>query len=1551
MKDKPDTKSLLQRWKNREKTAVSTTASNIGKAPENIAIPLSSGQERLWFLEQLYPKNPVYNYSELAQFSGKLNTTILKEAVQLVFNDNEILRTSFESGDQEMIQVLDRAVELEILEIDLSNYPPSERESKKDSILLEDARKPFDLSSAPLMRVHLIKLDEAEWILFTTMHHIITDKWSMGVFRDQLAEHYKNLSEGKKSTLQRSSIQFSDYAYWQRNNKPDEVQLNYWREKLKGKIPVLNLPADFSSPKTPSFNGFALNSEFSKALSKQLLDLAKTLETTPYVLLLSVYYLMLFRYSGQTDLLVGSPISNRNEKALENLIGFFDETIILRTALDSEMSFAELVKEVKVTVLDAFSNRDTPFNLLVQELKPERQLSSNPFFRSMFIYHVVPTIPTFGKDLKFRYSTFDSGVSKFDLTLFVGNNKEQLFPAFEYTTDLFEESTIAQFHKHFELLCQMVVNDPNLSLSDFEMLTSDEKELFFGNESPAQVIFKGYSGIHEIIEDVALKFPNAKALSFKNETVTYSELNERAKTLALKIFQYTRGRNEVIGLCADRSVSLIIGLLAILKSGNAYMPLDPEYPEDRIDFMLKDSKVSVVVTEKDLIPLLDGFKGNAILLEEEDQKEKQDGALLPKANLEDLAYVIYTSGSTGKPKGVPIKHRNIIASTEGRLQYYEERPEAFLLMSSLSFDSSKAGLFWTLCTGGTLVISEKRLEQDISRLSEIIATKKVSHTLMLPSLYTLILEHGDLNKLLGLKVVIVAGEACYPSLVEQHFKRLPETKLYNEYGPTEATVWCMVYQLKKEDQSRNVPIGKAVAKARIYLLDKKMNLVPKGAEGEIYIGGPGLAGAYLNRTELTEQFYPQDPFASEGSREKLYKTGDLGRYRKDGNIEFLGRADDQIKLRGYRIELEEIEKQLLSGDFVQGAAVVLVEADVQRLVAFVVAQDGFKDTALKEQLKSSLPNYMIPSRILEIDEIPVLPNKKTDRNSLKEYLNVDNRATAGKELPATEVQRKLAAVWEEVLKIKPVGIHDNFFALGGDSISSIQIIAKARNLGIELKASQLFDSQTIAELSLFAKESGKESDESKAVTGKLALSPIQYWFFSTHKNAPHFWNNAVQISGAKESIPEHFKIATNALVAHHDAFRLSFIKTQSTWEAEILADSDLDSCFLYEDVSDIKELEKQNSKITQIFREIQDKCDLKSGGLLKTIYFDCGALQANKVFIVAHHLVIDIVSWNNLLGDFRSILEQLKNGEPIKLRQKTASVKDWANRLMELSKSKEILDELPFWKAQKTDIKSFPVDFQTKSKSYPEKAIVIRNHKFSEKDTSLLLLQANEAYNTRVEDLILTALYFTICDWADTNKLLLGIERHGRSPKPMSLDVSNTMGWFTSFFPILLKAPAADNPGPAITAIKELLRDVPNEGIGYGILKYLTQDETISASLDQQPHLIFNYLGVQNTNEDDKGPVFTQLWDSVRHPLSERHYSMEINAFVSNNQLNINWSYAKEVYKESTIEDLIQRLDLKLKTVIEHCIEKEVGGYTPSDFPEADMSQDDLDELMRRLNT
>lgn len=966
MEEKEDSKeSILSQWKGRKNK--DTASKGIEQAPIDAVIPLSHGQQQLWFLQQLYPDNPFYNYSEIYIFKGTLHREYLEKAVAQLLEDHDILKSIYLTDNGVSIQKVKATLDAAINFYDFSDLASELFYKEIEALALNDATTKFSLTEGPLFKFSLVKCSETEHRFLVTFNHIVTDKWSMKVFRDDLAAHYARLLKGLDLVSLRPMIQYADYAYHQRNTSLKTDQLVYWKNKLNKAVPTVSLPLDYIRPDTPSFRGALHIESYSNELSLAILGLSKKMATTPFVIILSAYIILLHKQDNQKDIAVGSPVANRNYAALENLIGFFNDTLVLRNRIEPNFKYADLVAEVRKTSLEAFANRDIPFDVLVKTLKPERKTNLNPFFQVMFIYHAVPPKPFFADNLEIENTPSEVGVAKFDLTLYVAEENGKLSSTIEYAADLFKDDTIAKFQKELKDIFRVVLENQEIAIADIEIhkekggnhlipLIDSTKEKNFH-----PISMDAEKGIHSIIAKVAREHPLKTAVTFKDQSLTYAELDRQAEIIAKNLIDKTKGNSQIIGLCVNRSVEMIVGLLAILKAGAAYLPIDPDYPEKRIHFMVEDAEVNYVLTGAEHAALFETTACTPFFMDAFD--ELSADIRMPECKNEQLAYVIYTSGSSGKPKGVPITHQNIISSTLGRLDFYDVQPSVFLLLSSIAFDSSKAGLFWTLCTGGNLVVTEKRIEQDIFQIGEIIKKHEVSHTLLLPTLYNLILEHIEINDLNTLTTVIVAGESCSAHTVKRHFDKLPNVSLYNEYGPTEATVWCIAHKIEPQDQYASIPIGKAVADAHVYLLNADFKKVQQGEIGQIFIGGPGLSGTYINRPDLTEAAYIENPFSVEKSS-KLYRTGDLGRYRNDGCIEFLGRADQQVKIRGYRIEIDEIEKVLLSNNNI-AQAVVVVESGLGAAIDEI--KKDVSDDDLLQVIQSHLSNDEINILLSTID--------------------------------------------------------------------------------------------------------------------------------------------------------------------------------------------------------------------------------------------------------------------------------------------------------------------------------------------------------------------------------------------------------------------------------------------------------------------------------------------------------------------------------------------------------------------------------------------------------
>src|ERR1043165_215692 len=1027
----------------REQGIGETKAARIRRRKESGPAPLSFAQQRMWFLDQLEPESPLYNIHMGVELSGPLNVSVLQRSIAEILRRHEALRTTFTVIDNRPVQVINQHAIFKLPVIDLQQFDESERRLKVTQCAEEDARRRFDLTKVPLLRANLLRLGETEHVLLLTIHHIISDGWSVGVFVRELAALYEAYTAGRPSPLPELSIQYADFAGWQREwlqGERLEAQLSYWRAQLADVPSLLDLPTDSPRPPVQSYRGGHEALLLSASLSRSLKDLSRGEGATLFMTLLTAFSTLLYRYAGQRDILVGTPIANRNHAETESLIGFFVNTLVFRTRLADQTTFRELLVQVREMALEAYAHQDLPFEKLVEELQPERSLSHSPVFQVMLDLQNEPMHDLELHGLHLTPLPFDSLMAKFDLVLTVGETDGRLSGQLEYNTDLFDAATVKRMARHLEQLLEAAVANPDEQVSRLRLLSDDERREILFDWNDTRVANEPALCVHELFEQQAAAQPQALALVHKHQRLTYRELNERANQLAHYLIGLGVGPESLVGVCFERSIGAVVAILGVLKAGAGYLPLDPSHPRERLSRMLSDAGAQVVITPEYL-------ERNA------DEIETQINADLKTAiDSKNLAYMIYTSGSTGKPKGVQVSHCNLVHSTRARFHYYQEPVNSFLLLSPFAFDSSVAGLFWTLCRGGMLVIPEEDSHQDPAYLADLIARHSVSHLLGLPSFYELILRHARVEHLTSLRTVIVAGEPCPPELVQRHLETLPQTSLFNEYGPTEATVWSTVHEC--DSPAAQIPIGRPVANTQIYVLGPQLQPAPIGVRGEVYIGGDGVARGYHNHPDLTAERFVPDPFGVKpGAR--LYKTGDLARFLPDGKIEYGGRNDFQVKLRGYRIELGEIDLALAQHPEVNEAVVLANE----RLTAYVVGTVQAKE--LKEFLKERLPEYMVPSAFVLLDALPLTSTGKVDRNALTDQIGVE----VGEEnvAPRTALEQVLARIFAEVLSLERAGVNESFFDLGGHSLLATQVMSRVREIfQLELPLRTLFRSPTIA---------------------------------------------------------------------------------------------------------------------------------------------------------------------------------------------------------------------------------------------------------------------------------------------------------------------------------------------------------------------------------------------------------------------------------------------------------------------------------------------------------
>jgi amino acid adenylation domain-containing protein len=1037
--------------------------------------PLSFAQQRLWFLEQLYPGTPLHNISRLLRLTGTLDLAVLQQALDAIVARHETLRTTIVTTNGTPLQVVAAGASAQIEITDLRGLADPEREAEARRLMSGETRRPFDLDRGPLFRAHVVRLGPEEHLLLLAMHHIVSDGWSLGVFSRELTAFYEAFATGVPAVLPELPIQYADYAVWQRDRLQGERlerELAYWRKQLRGAPPTLELPTDRPRPPVQSSRGAKQNLLLPPGLAQELRALSQREGVTLFATVLAAFQTLLARYSGQDDIVVGAPIAGRTRTETEGLIGFFVNTLALRTDLSGNPTFRQLLRRVREVTLGAYAHPDIPFEQLVEELQPERDMSRTPIFQVALAMQNVPHHKLELRGLTLRYERADSGTAKFDLTLFVSEPKAGLQMAMEYCTDLFDAGTIARLLGHFRTLLDGIVADPDRRLSELPLLPEPERHQLLVEANATTTDYPHDATIGDLFQAQVGRTPDAVAVTAEGARLSYRELDARANRLAHYLRSRGAGPEARVGICLERSVDLVVGVLAIVKAGAAYVPLDPAYPQDRLRYLLADAGVGVLLTEgrhRDRLPADRG--GTTVWLDDEREAIARESEAEPRAGTlaSNLAYVTYTSGSTGFPKGVAVPHR-AVARLVRETDYFRGGPEqVFLQLAPIAFDASTFEIWGALLTGARLAVAPPG-GLGLEEIGRVVREQGVTTLWLTAELFHRMVDRG-LDDLRGVRQLLAGGDVLPVAQVERVLRELPHCRFSNGYGPTETTTFATVHPVEAGELNGSVPIGRPIANTRAYVLDPGLEPVPVGVAGELYLGGAGVARGYLGRPGLTAERFVPDPFGPALGGEfggRLYRTGDRVRWRADGSLEFLGRVDNQVKLRGHRVEPGEVEAVLGEHPAVRAAAVIAREdaPGEKRLVAYLVPEDPAPTMSeLRRFLKERLPDFMVPAGFVLLESLPISPNGKLDRRALP----APGAGASGPEddyvAPRTPVEELLATIWATVLRVDRVGVHSNFFELGGHSLMATQVISRiAASLGVELPLRAIFEAPTVAEL-------------------------------------------------------------------------------------------------------------------------------------------------------------------------------------------------------------------------------------------------------------------------------------------------------------------------------------------------------------------------------------------------------------------------------------------------------------------------------------------------------
>ncbi|HEY3110881.1 MAG TPA: amino acid adenylation domain-containing protein, partial [Chloroflexota bacterium] len=1497
-------------------------------------VPLSYAQQRLWFLDQLEPGRATYNVPAATRLVGPVEVGALARSLNAVVARHESLRTTFPADEGRPRQEVAPGMELPLDVEDLSGLAPAAREAAVRELARAEAARPFDLARGPLLRARLLRLGPAEHVLLVTLHHIVTDGWSLGVLLRELTALYPAACRGELAALPPLPVQYRDYALWQRDRLQGPVlerQLAYWRERLAGAPAALELPTDRPRPPTQSFQGATATRRLPAVLVGRLRALAEREGATTFMALLAGFQALLGRYAGQSDVVVGTPIANRPRPELEGLIGFFANTLAVRADLSGAPSFRALLGRVKQSCLGAYAHQDLPFERLVEELRPERDPSRSPLIQTMFVYENAPRQPLTIPGLSVEFLEPPDGVARLDLAMVVAERADGGAQAtVEYSSDLFDAETIERLLGHYQRLLEGAVSDADRAVEDLPLLLEAERARLLAWSGDAADRPRDACA-HELFEAQAARTPDAIAVVGAGERLTYAELDARANQLAHHLIALGVGAETRVGICLERSVETIVALLAVLKAGGAYLPLDTAYPPERLAFMLADAKVPVMVTQSALRAKLPRYDGQRVCLDEQSAAIARQPTAPPPAAVgpANLAYIIYTSGSTGRPKGVMLAHGGLCNLALEAIRAYRVEADSRVLQAvSFGFDVATCDVFMALLAGAALHVTPGETALTGPELVGLLREGEITHLEMAAPVVAAFAR----EPLPALTTLVVGGEPSAPDVVAfwasgRHF--------VNAYGPTETTVCATVDEYAS---GRDLTLGRPLANMRVYVVDARMQPVPIGLAGELLIGGDGVARGYLDRPGLTAERFVPDPFAGRpGAR--LYRSGDLVRWRPDGRLEFLGRVDQQVKVRGFRIEPGEIESALAQHPDVREAAVVAREdrPGHRRLVAYIVATDPARRagaTELRDHLGARLPEYMLPAAFVALDALPLTPNGKLDRRALPApEVGADDRAEPAV-APRTPAEQTLAGVWADVLgrPVERVGVHDNFFELGGDSILSIQVIARAARAGLQLTPRQLFQHQTVAALAAVAVATPAAEAEQGRLTGPVPPTPFQLDLLARDRASGDAAPAIVMVEIAPPEGAEIVEAALEALLEHHDALRLSVVAGPGGWELSHAEGRARLSCALVD--LTLLEPARLDAATETAAAALSAGLDRRAGRLAGAAWLDLGPDRASRLLLAVDRLIADDAAAAILRQDLELALAQLSRGQAARLPAKTTSFRRWAELLRADELRAAVRAELPDWlDPARARARPLPVAGPTSGTAVGPAgpgAVAL----WLEADETEALRRAAPAYRARPDDLLLTALAEAFAGWTGERALLVELTRDLRADMPAQADLSRTVGQFASRFPALLDLPARAGHGQAIKAIKEQLRRVPRNGVGHGLLRHLCQDDPAAARLAEMPpaRVSFDY----RDGGDPAVPAPAAAGAGGR---------LAVRAAIVAGRLRVDWTYDPTAYGHEVVERLAEGFLASLRGLIAHCLSPEAGGHTRSDFPLADLDQAAIDGL------
>ncbi|WP_025118539.1 non-ribosomal peptide synthetase [Bacillus sp. H1m] len=1506
--------------------------------------PLSHPQRRIWYTEVIHSDKGICNLRFLFKLHRKMNYSKLNQVVNRVISENDGLCIRLkENGHQEPKQYFIKHEEQEFEFFDFSNV---ENTNLLEEWIEQKTKETFTLFNSNLYYFALIKLNDNECAVFGNVHHIIMDGLSIQIFTEQIAKYYYDMhNENEEGEIKNSYVQFLTNEQTYLNSSRFQKDQKFWLEEFK------TLP---SATGLKPYNTYQVSTKASREtfiltehLKRKTEKFSEDSKFSLYTLFVAAFSLSMYRWTSSLNIGLGMAYGNRMTKMERKLIGMMVSTVPLRMDIDPEEEVLSFISRVSRKQSKSLRHQKYPFDLLLKRINKEN--NSN--------------VRLFGTTIDYR-DRDESGDSLWipnreevqDFAVHIENliDIDSLHVHIDYREELFSKEDIKQFFNVMLAIMENTFENQKQKVAEIEIISEEDKRkslVEFNNpklDVPPQVT------IHEMFERQAMIYPNAIAVTYEKEKITYKELNERANQLAHYLQKKGVGPDTLVGLCVERSHEMIVGILGILKAGGAYVPLDPTYPEQRLQYILEDASIQLFVTQESLKEL-NWLPENveSICLDRDQDEIGKESKTLPVSSVgpQNLAYVIYTSGSTGNPKGVMIEHHNVIRlfkSTDCWYQFNEK--DTWTLFHSYAFDFSVWEIWGALLYGGKLVVVPYWISRSPKDFYQLLVEEEVTVLNQTPSAFRQLIrvcEQEDKNKNLQLRYVIFGGEALEPTSLLPWFQRYGEKnpQLINMYGITETTVHVTYYPITLDDvqHASRSNIGKRIPDLEVYILDAYQQPVPIGVDGELYIGGAGLARGYLNRPELTAERFISHPFSSD-LKARLYRTGDLARYLPDGNLDYRGRIDHQVKIRGFRIEIGEIESTLHTYAYVKEAVVIVREDQPgdKRLIAYVVG-DGNVD-AWREYLKAKLPSYMVPSGFVAMEAIPLTANGKVDREALPmpEEKQINSECVG----PRNSNEQILTTIWKRVLGVKKVGIYDNFFEIGGDSILSIQIISQASQVGLKLTPKQMFECPTIAELAQVAIETQGVQAEQGIVIGDVPLTPIQCWFFEQEHPHTEHWNQSMLLRVKERLNVKLLEGAILNLLKHHDALRFRYEQLPNgTWRQR---NEGTDELSVLHVVKRNQVNEKEWNKIIQEEMNInQASFNLVNGPLMRVVYFEDNLTRNDRIFWVIHHLVVDGVSWRILLEDLQVVYNQMKQGQEVRLPAKSTSFKEWSERLQTYSDSGISKEVQNYWNEQvEKETMKIPMDYPIQETT--EESIDQVTRTLGIEETQTLLHEVLVTHKTRIDEVLLTALGQAIVDCTNQQTVSIHLEGHGREEMIEGIDSSRTVGWFTSIYPVHLNFQGTQTPIEGLKAVKEQLRRIPNRGVDYGILCYLNKG--LLPFYQQKPSISFNYLG-QFDQVFSRDSLFMQEtgFTFLDHaPDSKPSHLIDVIGMVKDEKLHFVWMYSREQFSKLKIQLIADGMLRHLRQLINKPTTE--SAFTVSDFADAeDLTEESLSKVLLKL--